>query len=158
MPQQTLSGRPAKSFGDGNGSEHRPLAGGTVDHGDQVQLLPPPFQPVVLTGVPLHQFAAPAAPRPPYMPLLGRPPPASTSEASPGLPENRACWPNARWPRSVRIPGIPERRESSPPSAAPSPRSCDSRAVPAAASACVMSFLWAFFNVTSSLHPSCLSV
>jgi hypothetical protein len=46
-------------------------AGRIVDHRDQVQLLPAPFQPIVLAGVPLHQFPESAAPRPPEMHLLG---------------------------------------------------------------------------------------
>src|ERR1019366_185515 len=35
-----------------------------------VQLLSPPFQPVVLAGVPLHQFSIAAPPRPPNVYLL----------------------------------------------------------------------------------------
>src|ERR1035437_7938769 len=45
-------------------------AGRVVDHGDQVQLLSPPLQPVVLAGVPLHQFSIAAPPRPPNVHLL----------------------------------------------------------------------------------------
>jgi len=45
-------------------------AGRIVDHRDQVQLLSTPLQPIVLTGVPLHQLSQPAPPRPPDMHLL----------------------------------------------------------------------------------------
>ncbi len=39
--------------------------GGIIDHRNQVELLSSSFQPVVFTGVPLHQFAIPRPPRPP---------------------------------------------------------------------------------------------
>src|SRR5664279_1773395 len=45
-------------------------AGGIVDHYDQVECLSAPFQPVMLTGVPLHQFSKAAPPRPPDMHFL----------------------------------------------------------------------------------------
>jgi hypothetical protein len=44
--------------------------GRVVDHRDQVQLLSPPFRPIVLAGVPLHQLSIAAPPRPPYVRLL----------------------------------------------------------------------------------------
>src|ERR1019366_8686277 len=43
--------------------------GGVVDHAHQVANRPSSFQPVVLRGVPLHQFAKGASTRPPNMPL-----------------------------------------------------------------------------------------
>jgi hypothetical protein len=48
----------------------RQLRSGIVDHPDQIELLATSFQPVVLTGVPLHQFAITRPPRPPYMRLF----------------------------------------------------------------------------------------
>jgi hypothetical protein len=45
----------------------RQFACGIVDHRDQIEFRAPAFQPVVLAGVPLHQLASTAAPRPPHM-------------------------------------------------------------------------------------------
>jgi hypothetical protein len=45
-------------------------AGGIVDHADQIQLRATPFQPIVLAGVPLHQFAKAAAAWTPRMYLI----------------------------------------------------------------------------------------
>jgi len=42
-------------------------AGGVVDHPDQLQLRPSPFQPIVRGAVPLHQLPKAAAPRPPQV-------------------------------------------------------------------------------------------
>ena len=42
-------------------------AASIIDHGDQIQLLTSSFQPVVFTGVPLHQFAIARTPRSPHM-------------------------------------------------------------------------------------------
>src|ERR1022692_2613433 len=36
-----------------------------IDHRDQVQFFAPPFQPIVITPVPLYQFAVPRSPAPP---------------------------------------------------------------------------------------------
>src|SRR5439155_24550391 len=48
----------------------RQSRGGIIDHGDQVELLAAPFQPVVFTGVPLHQLAITSPPSPPYVRLF----------------------------------------------------------------------------------------
>src|ERR1051325_2740831 len=53
--------------------------GRIVNHRDQIQLLPAPFQPVVLAGIPLHQFAKSAAPWPPP---CGFPSPSLSSPAT----------------------------------------------------------------------------
>src|SRR5439155_21321664 len=50
------------------------LARGVIDHRHQVQPRPPPFQPVVLRGVPLHQLPATAPSRSPHVHLLHLPP------------------------------------------------------------------------------------
>src|ERR1019366_1085135 len=47
-----------------------PPAGRIVDHVDQQNLFPAPFQPVVRARIPLHQFAKSAPPRTPFMDLL----------------------------------------------------------------------------------------
>jgi len=52
----------------------RQLAAGVVDHGDQAHLLlAPPLQPIVIAGIPLHQFATPLAPRTPHMHAVAQP-------------------------------------------------------------------------------------
>src|SRR5437660_2924690 len=48
----------------------RQSRGGIIDHGDQVELLAAPFQPVVFTGIPLHQLAITSPPSPPYVRLF----------------------------------------------------------------------------------------
>src|SRR5215467_6457667 len=45
----------------------RQFRGSIVDHRNQVELLTPPFQPVMFTGVPLHQLAVPRPPGTPYV-------------------------------------------------------------------------------------------
>jgi hypothetical protein len=53
--------------------QHEPrvkAAGSVVDHADQVQLRTTIFQPGVLAGVPLNQFAHAGAARPPRMDLV----------------------------------------------------------------------------------------
>jgi len=50
-------------------------ARGVVDHRDQIDWFPTPLQPVVRAGVPLHQFPAAAAPRPPLVHFDQPPPP-----------------------------------------------------------------------------------
>src|SRR6266852_6086818 len=57
----------------------RQLRSGTIDHRDQVQLLPPTFQPVVFTRVPLHQLPITRTPWTPYV--------GSLDAASPGSPQ-----------------------------------------------------------------------
>jgi len=56
----------------------KPSAGGIVDHVDQQDLFSATLQPVVIAGVPLHQFPETAPPLAPLMhllnPLLARPP------------------------------------------------------------------------------------
>src|SRR5258708_15134340 len=52
-------------------------AGGVVDHRNQIHLLPTALQPVVVAGVPLHQLAPAAPPRPPVV-HLPHPAPASS--------------------------------------------------------------------------------
>src|SRR5215475_10309494 len=51
--------------------------GSIIDHPDQVQPLTPSFQPIMLTGVPLHQLAVPRPPGPPYVDLFDARPSAS---------------------------------------------------------------------------------
>jgi hypothetical protein len=62
-------------------------AGGIVDHRNQVDRFAAPFQPVVGAGVPLHQFATTAPPRPPlvhfrYSNMAGPPQPRLGHPAS----------------------------------------------------------------------------
>src|SRR6202795_5346146 len=46
------------------------LRSGVIDHPDQIELLAPPFQPVVFTSVPLHQLAITRPPGTPYVSLF----------------------------------------------------------------------------------------
>src|SRR5690242_14415748 len=46
------------------------FGGSIIDHPDQVELLAPSFQPVVFTGIPLHQLAVSRPPGTPYMGLF----------------------------------------------------------------------------------------
>src|ERR1700747_428380 len=48
----------------------RQLRASIVDHPNQVELPPPSFQPVMFTGVPLHQLAIPRPPGTPYVSLF----------------------------------------------------------------------------------------
>src|ERR1700747_531932 len=48
----------------------RQLRGSIIDHRNQVELLTPSFQPVMFTGVPLHQLAVPRPPGTPYVGLF----------------------------------------------------------------------------------------
>src|SRR6266581_1404711 len=61
----------------------RQSRGGIIDHGDQVELLAAPFQPVVFTGIPLHQLAI--KPAEPAIRALVRPALGAASTAWPRL-------------------------------------------------------------------------
>ena len=96
---------------------------GIVDHGDQVHLLAPTFQPIMRTGIPLHQLPKPASPRPPMMhrstrALLARHSSRRSSISAPSLGwlRSRVASSGIRLPTSARIPGTrPPIRFSLPP-------------------------------------------
>ena len=109
-----------------------------VNHGNQVQLLSPAFQPVVLLGVPLHQLPALRPPQSPRVyPLYALSsvsttrPPSSIPAASPGSLRCGVARPNILLPAWGQHPHIPPSL-SSPPFPEPPPGSSGWSAVPSA--------------------------